>query len=253
LYCLHDLVLDVPALIRRLAHAHQARIHLLNWQAGCQWQQQPNQVSLQIAPDLHLHARRFILAAGEGNADLLRDLSLPTPAMQRRPLHMLMVKHSHPEPVFLHCIEAGGSTPAMTITTHQHSDGDQIWYLGGGIAEQGVGLSPAACQHEAATKLQAWFPWINLEDAQWRSLDAVRAEPAQADSGRPDHPFVSEHQNVMVTWPVKLTLAPGLADLVMSSLATAAILPSAQPSQHDLRQRLAFPGYAKPPWEIAWS
>ncbi len=258
LYQLNELVLDVPALVRRLAQAHQARIHRVDWQGNCHWQGGVNDATLALtptadSPDLCLKARRFVLAAGQGNAGLLRDLALTQPAMQLRPLHMLMVKHRHPHPLYLHCVEAGhGATPAMTITSHRHRDGDYIWYLGGSIAEQGVGQPPEVRQQEAAQRLRTWFPWLDLDKAQWQSLEVARAEPAQADGGRPDHPFVASHGNIMVTWPVKLTLAPALADDVLSSLAAAGIKPASAPTPPNALARLPFPGIAPAPWEVAW-
>ena len=62
--------------------------------------------------------------------------------MQRRPLKMVLVKGKGLIDLFAHCI-GSSSKPIVTITTHRHSDGDNIWYIGGGIAEKGVELSDA--------------------------------------------------------------------------------------------------------------
>lgn len=84
-----------------------------------------------------LQAKRFVLAAGEGAEALLNTWGVSQPKMQVRPLQMVMVRHSYPEPVYAHCL---GTTPLprMTITSHPDIDGKWVWYLGGGIAEDGV-------------------------------------------------------------------------------------------------------------------
>ncbi|MGV8488604.1 hypothetical protein ACV34S_33335, partial [Pseudomonas aeruginosa] len=65
---------------------------------------------------------------------LLRELGLEQPAMQRPPLHMVMVKAATLKPLYAHCLGAGPK-PRITVTTHPTRDGQSVWYLGGDIAE----------------------------------------------------------------------------------------------------------------------
>src|SRR5690606_3487370 len=98
---------------------------------------------------LTLRAQRYILCAGEGNAQLLAAMHQQQPAMQTRPLHMLALSVSHPHPLYLHCIgDSFGMTPRLTITSHPDTDGRWIWYVGGELAESGVQRSPQG-QREA--------------------------------------------------------------------------------------------------------
>ena len=88
-----------------------------------------------------LQAQRYILAAGEGNADLMAMLGGAArdtlPAMQTRPLHMVHLQMTAPDPAFVHCIgDSFGMTPRLTITSHPDGAGGWVWYLGGEIAER---------------------------------------------------------------------------------------------------------------------
>nr|GFD56693.1 hypothetical protein [Tanacetum cinerariifolium] len=81
-----------------------------------------------------IHAQRVVLSAGEGTADLLKALNVSHPAMQRRPLHMVMVKGPMLKPLYAHCL-GGGPKPRITVTTHPAANGEWVWYLGGDISE----------------------------------------------------------------------------------------------------------------------
>ena len=86
---------------------------------------------------LRLEPEHIVLTSGEGFEPLADKLNIKQPEMQRRPLHMVMVKHQHNLPMFAHCIGAG-SKPVATVTTHPCHDGGQVWYLGGNVAETGM-------------------------------------------------------------------------------------------------------------------
>jgi hypothetical protein len=167
-----------------------------------------------------LYAGQFILAAGEGNESILSIMGENAPIMQRRPLHMLMVKHGYPHSFYGHCLGAE-TTPRLTISSHPCQDNKQVWYLGGSIAEKGVGLSAETIITKAKKELFALMPWVNLKDAEWAALPIERAEPKQRNFNRPDKAFAGvtrKHSNVIVAWPTKLTLCPNLADEVISLL-----------------------------------
>src|SRR5690606_24569218 len=121
-------------------------------------------------------AQRFVFAAGEGNEALLHGAGISGPAMQRRPLHMVMVKHDYPHPIFAHCIGTG-SKPILTITSHPTRDGQQVWYLGGNLAETGVELNSKDQIQSAQALLAELLPWVDLSRGQWASFFVNRAEP----------------------------------------------------------------------------
>jgi hypothetical protein len=102
------------------------------------------------------------LSAGGGTADLLEALGLSQPAMQRRPLHMIIAKGPSLKPLYAHCL-GGGTKPRITVTTHPAADGKWVWYLGGDIAEaDGVAREPAEQIATAQKELGQLLPWIDL-------------------------------------------------------------------------------------------
>ena len=172
-----------------------------------------------------LKAKRFVLAAGEGTEALLNTWGINDPKMQVRPLQMVMVRHDHPEPIYAHCL---GTTPLprITVTSHPDKDGKWVWYLGGGIAEDGVKQSAEALIAMAKKEMKALLPWVDLDQAEWDTLRVNRAEPKQSRLLRPDAAFCQPVANGIVTWPTKLALAPNLSDEVIRLLQENNIRPS---------------------------
>ncbi len=203
-YRLTEIVFDVPDLIRRLAEL--AGDSLL---AGERIEplREGRELAGLCVDGREIRAQRVVLSAGAGNEALLRELGLEQPAMQRRPLHMVMVKAATLKPLYAHCLGAGPK-PRITVTTHPTRDGQSVWYLGGDIAEaDGVARDEAAQIAEARRELAKLLPWIDLGQAQWATLRVDRAEPAQSNLLRPDNAFLAEQGRLLVGWPIKLALA----------------------------------------------
>lgn len=236
-YRLNELVLDVPSVLACLQVAGKqlqgCAGETLRWQ-GDHWYWP--EYSLQI------RARRQVLCAGEGSEALQQHLGLKTP-MQRRPLHMVMVKHRYPDSLFAHCIGAS-SKPLATITSHPHSDGSQVWYIGGEVAESGVERSEAEQIAHAKHSLQQLLPWVDLGQADWATLRINRAEPKQSSLSRPDSAYAEDLGDFILCWPTKLALAPNLSDQVLPMLAPPAGLES-----YELPSELPQPAISQPIWE----
>lgn len=214
LYQLNEPVLDVPSMIDSLSRKWRHRIL-----------QCPQEININNAINggtlklegSEIHFNDCILTAGEGNQALLNQLGIDSPKMQRRPLQMVLAKGKHLPVLYAHCI--GASTkPLATITTHQHSDGDQVWYIGGNIAEDGVESSAEALIALTKNELQKLIPWISMEDLQWATHPVNRAEPAQKNLLRPDTAFVESVENIHIAWPTKLALTPDLSDQVIETI-----------------------------------
>jgi hypothetical protein len=141
---------------------------------------------------------------------------------------MLWLKSAKLGNLFAHCIGDDFSlTPKLTVTTHPSSDGRTLWYLGGEIAENGVGVADAELISRGQRLLQSLFPWVELADAEWGCLPIDRAEAAMADGKRPDGALFVSEANCLAAWPTKLTLAPALADGVLAELEQHRVLASA--------------------------
>ncbi|MBX2809158.1 MAG: FAD-dependent oxidoreductase [Cellvibrionaceae bacterium] len=215
-YQLKEPVVDVHSLVKNLAAPWKDQIiHTTDYQL---LQKSDGALShIILNQQLKIPVQHCILAAGEGNQTLVKQLGLGSPKMQRRPLQMVLVKGRKLAPLYAHCV--GASTkPLLTITTHRHKDGDKVWYIGGNIAEQGAAEQDAALIQHTQASVKQWLPWIDFADSRWATHRINRAEPLQSGLLRPDTAFVETHNNIMVTWPTKLALAPVLADKVLAQL-----------------------------------
>lgn len=209
---LTDFVVDVPALCRRLVLPLGERLVKMRVQAhdvvmaGGRVEALRNDTSA-------VRARRFVFAAGAGNAALAAATGCPTP-MQRRPLHQVFANGPSPVPIFAHCLAAGMAQPALTITTHHDRHN-----IGGGLAEGGATRSKDTQVTAAQDALCAALPALDWRERRFDTLRIDRAEPAQMQRARPDQAFVAAHGNCLTVWPVKLTLTPQLGDMALKALA----------------------------------
>jgi len=242
-YRLSELVLDVPSLIARLAEL--AGDSLLACEQIEPLLDDNELVGLRV-DGREIRAQRIVFSAGGGTAELLASLGLQQPAMQRRPLHMVIVKAPTLKPLYAHCL-GGGTKPRITVTSHPTADGEWLWYLGGDLAEaDGVARDEATQIAAAKKELAELVPWIDLSSAQWATLRIDRAEPAQSALARPDNAFLAEQGRLLVGWPTKLALSPDFSDRVEAALARDGIRPANHPA---LPQHLPRPPLTGPFWE----
>ena len=241
-YRLSELVLDVPSLIARLAEL--ADDSLLAGRQIEPLREADELVGLSV-DGRKIRAQRIVFSAGGGTAELLAALGLEQPAMQRRPLHMVIVKAPTLKPLYAHCL-GGGTKPRITVTSHPAADGEWVWYLGGDLAEaDGVARDETSQIAAAKKELAELVPWIDLSSAQWATLRIDRAEPAQSALARPDNAFLAEHGRLLIGWPTKLALSPDFSDRVEAALARDGI----RPSQHSALPELPRPPLTGPFWE----
>ncbi|WP_261843399.1 FAD-dependent oxidoreductase [Aliamphritea ceti] len=245
LYKLNELVLNVPSVISALSKPYAKRVFKVS-RDDLRIISHNGEVEAIELPDkkLRLTAQRYILTAGEGSEQLLQQWKIPQPEMQRRPLHMVVVRHSANLPVFAHCIGAG-SKPLVTITSHPTTNGEQAWYLGGDLAETGVQRSAEEQIIHAKKLLQDLLPWIELPNARWATLRIDRAEPKQSALTRPDSAFAQAVNNGIIGWPTKLALAPDMSDQILKLLDEQGVKPITASTD------IQLPGaqVAEPVWE----
>jgi len=228
-YRLNDIVLDVNSLINSLYQKQKDWIFKLDPSnpRGFALNQDGSLAGIMSEGDVCIEAKRYIFAAGEGNEKLIDSCGLKTPSMQRRPLHQVLVKHGYPHPVYAHCIDLrSGSKPRLTITSHPFSQDANVWNLGGELAESGVDRDEHEQIAYAKSELSATLPWIELPNAEWKTVRIDRAEPSQSEHNRPDNHYVKSILNILIVWPVKLTLTPSLAEEVEAVIAAEKIEPN---------------------------
>lgn len=241
-----DFVVDVPSVLAALAAAHDAAIRKL-----------PDGAVPTLADgvlrlgSLAIETRCCVLAAGAGNEALLAGFGLDEVACQRRPLQQVMAA-GMAKPVFAHCVGASVK-PLATVTSHRSSDGSYVWYVGGGIAEDGVAQDEAEVIARAQRDLAEFFPDVDFAGARWRTVRIDRAEFGGDGGGRPGDAVVSARGDVLVAWPTKLALAPHLADRIVAEVRTRLGEPG--PAVLGALDRLDRPEIAPTPWAdaAAWT
>jgi len=215
LYKLNDLVLDTRSLI---THLH-SQLKDYIFEGDVSFEHTNGRVNhLQLDDGLTVSADTYVLAAGKGNGELIKDLGLEVP-MQLRPLHQVVVKGKTLPDLFAHAVALrSADKPRITFTTHTTAD-TKAWYLGGQLAESGVVRNEAEQIEFAKTELAAIMPWMNYSDCKFSTFRIDRAEAGDETLLRPDTPYVRRHGNVVVCWPTKLTLAPMMGDMFMKLMA----------------------------------
>lgn len=252
-YALNELVLDVPALTRELLRDNQDAVfkieplseHELSFDAENNLQ---TATVYQAGKALEISAQHFIFASGSGNEVLMHALPQNNVAMQRRPLHMVLVKTPFNFPLYAHCLGLS-KRPRITITTHYTQEGEPVWYLGGMLAETGVSLDAHKQEQATRQELRQLFSWLDFSSAEIASFKIDRAEHLQVGGLKPEGSFSKTMNNVTVAWPTKLALAPELANSISMELTT-----KLQPRFLDLRELRVWPipPLAIPVWEEAF-
>ena len=191
--------------------------------------------------------RHVALTAGAGNAKLLDQLGpggVPDlPAMQRRPLHMTLVRGRDLPPLAGHCVD--GAKTRVTVTSDRDRDGRVVWQVGGQLAEEGVNYSPAQLVTAAGRELAAAIPGLDVSGCDWATYRVDRAE-GHAGGARPDDAQIYTRGNVHACWPTKLALAPVLAARLAAAVGPAVAAGGPVPPPDWPR-----PAVAAPPWETA--
>lgn len=241
LYRLDEPVLDIPSLIGVLSEKSAGHCYRLGAE---DWELLDQGWGIRLRDGGEVLGRALVLTAGAGNQSLLLRFGRTTPAMQRRPLHMLMARGPLP-PLHGHCLGASAN-PRLTITSHLDRQGRMIWYLGGQQAEAGVTRGGAEQVAAGRQELAAVLPWLDLSDVEWASFRVDRAEPEQPGGKRPENSFIDAREGIITLWPTKLAFAPLLADRLLDALRDQGIAPSGCELAHI---PLPAAGLTSPPWE----
>ncbi len=253
-FALDEMVVDVPALIRELVKANQDAVYMIEplSDEALKFDDEGCLVSATVylaGKSIEIAAQQFIFTAGAGNEVIVKKLNDEQINMQRRPLHMVLVKLPFDCPLYAHCLSMG-SRPRITITTHHMQDGGTVWYLGGLLAEEGVSRNSEQQIAAASQELKALFPWLDFTEATFATFMVDRAESKQRNGLKPETAYMKAVKNMVIAWPTKLALAPLLANEVMQYLANMQLT-----SQwFDTRELRAWPmpPLAKPVWEYAF-
>ena len=261
---LPELVLETPTLLEALAARHRDRIlkaTVVGGDAGPGATEEKRiDVEIDGGRSLQIRAKHVVITAGAGARQLLDLLEVGRdtgqPEMQKRPLHMAMVKGPPDRLPELngHCVD--GAATRVTVTSSTASDGARVWQLGGELSETGCQRSCEEQIRAARACLADVIPGFEADDPAllWATYRVDRAEAAQGSgrngrrARRPDDTTVISADGVTVAWPTKMVLAPRCADLIAEQLD-----PGAGTGTRPFAG-LPVPEVATPPWETAtWS
>ena len=168
--------------------------------------------------------------------------AVQTALAQRRPLHMVVVRHA-PVPLFGHCVRMS-DVPLFTVTTSE-SRGGIVWVVGGDLAERGVNLSRDDQVVAAKRELAQGLPWLDLSACEYDTFRIDRAEGRTAGGKRPDEPVIVERGGIVAAWPTKLVLAPVMANQIADIFEQGGV----HPTVGDAIAEFGIPEVGTPPWE----
>ncbi len=254
-YRVDEQVLSPASILAALAEQHKNAIFQIDPTSGLEIEPP----TLGNGPIIHLHhagqtvelqPRWTVLAAGAGNEHLRAQLGLPAGAMQRRPLHMVLMRGPLPS-FFGHCVDGGHTR--VSITSGLDTAGRAVWQVGGQIAEDGVAWDPAKLIAAAQAEVASVLPTLDLSPIDWATYAVDRAEGATRTGGRPDSFRVTQDHNILTIWPTKLVLVPQLAEAVLRTVAAGATATANVPPEQYAAALQAWPrpAVAQPPWETA--
>ena len=189
-----------------------------------------------------------VFTAGAGNA------ALPWATLQLRPLHMVMARGpALPGLLYAHCLGAS-NVPRLTVTSHYDASGRLVWYLGGGLAEDGIHRDRHEQIRATRRELEALVPWADWSRAEFATFTVQRAEAHQPRGIRPAEPGIFRNGRVLAAWPTKMALAPLLAERIEEMLRALGV----RPRPVNLRALADWPRpeIAVPPWDredLEWS
>lgn len=247
---LAEQVIDPASLLRNLAERAAGRlVHVPADRLDVQAEPGGARPRLTIAPGdgqpLAIRPRTLVLCAGAGNGDLRRRLGFDEPLLQRRPLHMVMLRGPLPR-LYGHCTE--GTRPRVTITSQSAGNGEVVWQVGGELAEQGVDKGRKALLRHAHRELTAVLPGVDFNGARWAAYRIDRAERAAPGGERPAEAWCGREGDVITAWPTKLALAPPLSERIRALLPPPAGGGDGSNTVAALRDG-PRPVVADPPWE----
>ena len=166
------------------------------------------------------------MTAGAGNARLREQLGLSAAAMQRRPLHMVMVRGESLDLPELCGHQVDGAHTRMTITSDVDSRGRTVWQLGGQVAEDGVAMTRQELACHAAAELAAVLPGLDFDGLEINTYRVDRAEAMTEGGRRPETQSLRIDGNTLTAFPTKLALAPVLAQEVAAAVSTDTATPA---------------------------
>ncbi len=218
IYRLEEPVLATKTVLAALGKtdAHQATVKSIRRDDG-------RVVEIVFADGTSIAPRACVFTSGAGNEWFAEQIGLEkSKVAQRRPLRMFLAR-GLPHGLFAHCL-VPEPKPRVTVTTHKLQS-ENVWYIGGNIAEKAVGMNDAEALRWAYAEMTDLFPRLDWKKVSWAIHDVDRAEPL-ANKLLPSGPTLTINGNAALAWPTKLALAPALTLQALRWLEQLGVTPS---------------------------
>ena len=214
LFRLNELVVDVRSVISNLAKNLDGKIIKATGKKILYSKDRVVGIETNIGK---LNCDELILAAGEGNEQILKNSDIKSFPMQKRPLAMGLVYMNKKIPDIYGHYLGSSSRPKITISTHYINE-KQVLYVGGEVSESGINLVDEEQIMQIDKSLREALSWIDLDIEKIKVLRINRAEPKNKKVLKPDSFFIGRKKGLMVCWPTKLAFAPAVAKEIASSV-----------------------------------
>ena len=150
---------------------------------------------------------------------------------QLRGLNMLMLRGVNLPPIYAHFCDRS-ALPLLTITTHEDEKypGETIWYVGGALAEHNLDDDAQQLAQKFIKQIAEFMPQLSIKEQEIHAAKfrIDRAEPLTASKMKPVAPDITLIKRALICYPIKMTFAPLVGDMVVKRLQQMGITPQAK-------------------------
>ncbi len=251
-YRVDEPVVQTASVLETIRRAHQDAMLAADGIGALEWSNARLRLKTAHAGVIECKSvRQIIVAAGGASEAIVEQLGVATsdsPRFVRRPLHMGLVRARAgcpPLPAFCgHNVD--GKQTRVTITSGVDAQRGCVWQVGGKIAEDGVAMSEGEFRSRLQAELREVLPLLPQDVLEFASYRVDRVEFAGV-SRQEDAALERVSQAISVALPLKLALAPLLAERIEAELRAQGLQPHATPTTS--RKVLATPVVGRFPWE----
>ncbi len=211
---LEEFVIDVKSVLEKLSE-NTKTLQCKFKGDYIRWDEDFNTMGITIPNQyINITSQLILLAAGEGNDELIKSLpeNIHLPETEVIPLHMVYMSSKDIPALYAHFL-GEGTTPRLSVTTHSFK-GKPIWYLGGHLAEVGAKMTSSELIQLAKKEVTTLMPWVDLKSSKWATHYINVARPVQRNLSIPDRAYTSLYKNLGIVWPISLSLLPNLEDQI---------------------------------------
>ncbi len=251
-YRVDEPVVNPASVLESLRNAHLEAMLTADGIGALEWDGQQMRVRTPSGECIRFNRpKQVIVAAGAASEGVLRQLGVAPPRSShfvRRALHMGLVRaKSHRDslpPFFGHNVD--GKETRVTITSGSDTQSRCVWQVGGRLAEDGVAMESKEFHARLRRELREVLPLLDQDALEFSSYRVDRMEFAMA-ARQEEAALLRLDSHIIAALPLKLALAPLLAQRIESDLRAVGVHPTL-PSEYT-RSGATAPSLGAFPWE----